>query len=146
MTFSKTETSYVACSQKRAAYDHKGSGWHLSGRQVWQVQDRWWFLPAYSATYCSFLLDLSDWHMVMPPNRFIFPCLFSTRSILLCFVMCTRFLCPANNSLWITAVIGKSTSTFWSLQWWYQLWNLFLDLWLICWLVQRDDKFTAPDF
>jgi hypothetical protein len=43
MTFSKMETSYVAYSQKRAVYDQKGGGWRLSERQVWQVQDRWWF-------------------------------------------------------------------------------------------------------
>jgi hypothetical protein len=57
MTFNKIETSYVAYSQKRAAYVHKGSGWHLSERQVWRVQDGL-FLPATSASYCSFILDL----------------------------------------------------------------------------------------
>ena len=53
------------------------------------VQDRWWwFWPATSTSY-SFLLYLYDWHVVMPPDLFIFPFLFSTRLILLCFIMCT---------------------------------------------------------
>ena len=153
MTFSKIETSYVTYGQKRAAYDHKGSAWHLSERQVWRVQGRWWFLPATFASYCSFLLDLYDWHMVMPPDRFIFPFFFSTRFILLCFITCT-----SNSKVYFFAQQIIVFELLQSLGNWlphshryndgisYEIYSWTCDFEEdICWLVQRDDKFTAPD-
>jgi len=132
----------------------RGGGWHQSERQVWQVQDRWWFLPATSTSCCSFFLDLYDWHMVMPPDRFIFPFLFSTKFILLCFIMCTssskvdffapqiivfELLQPLGNWLPHSHRYNDDTS--------YEICSWTCDFEEdVGWLVQRDDKFTVPDF
>jgi hypothetical protein len=151
MTFSKIETSYVAYCQKRAAYDHKCSGWHLLERQV---QDKWWVLPATSTSYCSFLRDLYVWHMVMPTYRFIFPFMFSTRFIRVCFLLCTGY---SKVDFFAPQIIVFELLQSWGN--WLPHSHPYNDdasneiySWTcdfeedICWLVQRDDKFTAQDF